>query len=225
MQTLTTGQEDKLLREICPGLYDADKILKPDDYHPHTKRQQKQLRNLCITLLMLDCGLRVGEVVQICYTDLYFAGKPVETLFVRNEIAKRAHSRHVPLTRRLKAVLTTWLKIYLVQEFVPAPDLQTNLWLTKRPLTTRTIERIITSAAMTALGIPVNPHMLRHTYATKLMRVTDLRTVQELLGHKHVSSTQIYTHVNDEDKRLAVEKMQGNPSDFSRPFPLGQLSS
>ena len=49
---------------------------------------------------------------------------------------------------------------------------------------------------------------LRHTYATRLMRVTNIRTVQVLLGHRRLSSTQIYTHPDQEDKDKAIDKMQ-----------------
>ncbi|MBA7615634.1 Tyrosine recombinase XerC [subsurface metagenome] len=74
-------------------------------------------------------------------------------------------------------------------------------------LTRRQVYKIISSAAIAALGRSVNPHVLRHTFASKLMRVTNMRTVQELLGHSNITSTQIYTHPNETDKHEAIEKM------------------
>jgi len=183
----------------------------------------KQHRNLIAALLMLDAGLRVGEVIRLQWHDIYFENKPVKTLRVRKVIAKYQHEREIPLTERLINVLH-WFN------FQPRllPDWpQTQALSSAKPqghaLTTRTLERLITKASMASLGFPVHPHMLRHTYATKLMKVTDIRTVQELLGHKHVSSTQIYTHVNDEDKRKAISDLQSLISSEPIILPDGEL--
>jgi len=207
MKTLTLEQENKLLAGLAPEV-PIQQFLHEHAKQPHQWLSTwKSLRNVTATILMLDAGLRVGEVVGLTYDDLYFELKPVKTLIVRKMIAKKQHQREIPLTERLRSILLCYYN------YPPGFDFH----LQQRPLisrtaqggtlTTRSVERIITSAGLAALGFPVNPHMLRHTYATKLMKVTDIRTVQELLGHKHVSSTQIYTHVNDEDKRRAVADM------------------
>ncbi|GAH73030.1 unnamed protein product [marine sediment metagenome] len=60
---------------------------------------------------------------------------------------------------------------------------------------------------MTSLGRPVHPHILRHTFASRLMRTTNARIVQELLGHQHLSTTQIYTHPNQDDLKKAIEQL------------------
>jgi len=75
------------------------------------------------------------------------------------------------------------------------------------PITTRQVERIIKHAAIASIGRPANPHMLRHTFATKLMRITNVRVVQELLGHRNLSSTQIYTHPNQDDFAAAIRNL------------------
>lgn len=172
---------------------------------------------------MLDAGLRVGELVRLRKYDLYFNDKPVNTLIVRKEIAKRQKERSVPLTARATAALLDYYYDPHLIENWPT----TQHVIADRPdghaLTTRTIERIIEAAAMIALGRPIHPHLLRHTYATKLMKVTDIRTVQELLGHKNVATTQIYTHVNSDDKRRAIDELDnglagGNlPADAASP--------
>ena len=76
-----------------------------------------------------------------------------------------------------------------------------------KPLSTRQVERIIRAAALKCLGRPVHPHALRHTFASRLMRKTNARIVQELLGHKNLSSTQIYTHPNGEDLKDAINQI------------------
>lgn len=157
---------------------------------------------------MMDAGLRVGEVTGLIFTDVYFNNLPVSILTVRAGIAKGRQERIIPVTKRLNTALARFnQQPYLIENW---PNFQHLISAKPQGLsvTTRTIERIITAAGIAALGRPVNPHMLRHTYATKLLRVTDIRTVQELLGHKNLSSTQIYTHVNDEDKRNAIAKME-----------------
>lgn len=208
MRTLTPQDEWRLLRQLDNragttsefGFIKSESIITPQDW--------KATRNVLAAVLMMDAGLRVGEVTGLWVTDVYFQNKPVSTLTVRAAIAKGQRLRFIPVTQRLQAALTRFNKEpYLLPDL---PDIQRVICNAPQGhgLTTRTIERIITAAGEAALGRPVHPHMLRHTYATKLLRVTDIRTVQELLGHKNLSSTQIYTHVNDEDKRQAIEKME-----------------
>lgn len=164
----------------------------------------KAIRNYTMALLMLDAGLRVGELVKLLRTDLWFNSKPVTSLVVPAAITKTRLERIVPLTDRLHNAIeqmqgTRWSE----------PDAHPTCYaFTKtcvnEPLTTRQVERIIRQAGLVALGRPVHPHMLRHTFASRLMRITNSRTVQQLLGHKQLSSTQIYTHPNADDLKTAI---------------------
>lgn len=208
MRTLTPQDEFRLLMHLDSGAGILEEEKNPIMPHIVTPQSWKATRNVLAAVLMMDAGLRVGEVVGLIWTDVYFNERPVSTLTVRAAIAKGRKERHIPVTQRLHAALNRFNSdLLLVQDFPAYRKL-----ISDRPqghaITTRTLERIITAAGIAALGRPVNPHMLRHTYATKLLRVTDIRTVQELLGHKNLSSTQIYTHVNDEDKRNAVANME-----------------
>lgn len=184
-----------------------DALLRKDAPH---KTFLKGIRNYLIGCLMLEAGLRNGEVVKLQMSHLYFAGKPVQTLLLTPEITKNKKERSIPISTRLKAALEEYLKVYI---FIEWSDLNAPAF--PRPesslkITTRQVERIINKAAMTALGRPVHPHILRHTFATKLMRVTDMRTVQELLGHSDITSTQIYTHPNADDKVKAINGLDNN---------------
>lgn len=194
-QTLTQEECDKLL-----AAFDTTETL--------SSKGSKKLRNRLITLLLLDSGLRVGELVNLTSKDLYFNNEPVYILTVRKDISKSKSDRTIPLTDRVRATAkrflesNQWLTRYVEPQFLFSASSGNE------PMTTRQVERIITGAAMKWLGRPVHPHMLRHTCGTNLMRVTNARTVQELLGHKHLSSTQVYTHPNEEDKKSAIAQMR-----------------
>ncbi|MBA7684927.1 Tyrosine recombinase XerD [subsurface metagenome] len=171
---------------------------------------RKGIRNHTIALLMLDAGLRVGEVVQLHVSDLFFHDKTVENLVVRAEIAKNKTERIVPLSSRLgKAVSDLNEKLW-------KPNHRANnayamsLCMGTHSITTRQVERIIRAAAMKSIGRPVHPHMLRHTFGTRIERKAGLRVAQELLGHENVSSTQIYTHVNSDDLKKAIREACGD---------------
>ncbi len=176
---------------------------------PHgTSRQiRRGIRNHAIALFMLDAGLRVSEVIGLEVSDLFFNGSPVTSLIVRPEIAKNHQERQIPIGSRLSNALKE------MDLFFWAPVLQNSsafaftARLSLKPLDRRQVHRIIGYASSAAFGRSVNPHVLRHTFASRLMRVTNIRTVQELLGHKNISSTQIYTHPNEQDKHQAIEKM------------------
>ncbi len=167
----------------------------------------KSIRNYCMALLMLDAGLRVGEVVQLHIDDLFFSGEPVTTLVIDEHVAKKGCTRNIPVSSRLSASITEmndfrWLPFSTYNKdyafFTTEPT---------RPMTTRQVERIIRAAALRSIGRPVHPHMLRHTFASRLMRKTNARIVQELLGHRNISSTQIYTHPNGDDLKKAINSI------------------
>jgi site-specific recombinase XerD len=161
-----------------------------------------------MALLMLDAGLRVGEVVQLKISDLIYENVPVSGILVRREIAKRQSERVVKVTLHLSlAIEQMWNFVW--QQDGRAPD--SNAFYSSRRkerLSYQNVELIIKAAGKRALHRDISPHTLRHTFATRLMRKANIRVVQELLGHKRLSSTQIYTHPDQEDKDRAIEKMQ-----------------
>lgn len=168
---------------------------------------RKGIRNYTMALLMLDAGLRVGEVVRLHQDDLMFSGAPVENLIVRAEIAKTKTERTIPTSARVQSAIQTmqgkwWADPYSKTGRYAFYQIS---WI--RPVTTRQVERIIRKAAMKSIGRPVHPHMLRHTFGTRIERKAGLRIAQELLGHENVSSTQIYTHPNQDDMKKAIHEI------------------
>ncbi len=183
-----------------------DVLLRKDAPH---KAFRKGIRNYLIACLMLEAGLRVGEVVKLEMWDLYFKDDPVFNLVIRQLVAKNHVERSIPVSTRLQNSLNEYKKCRTPGVMTKPDHKAFSMSDPYKPITTRQIERIMYSAGLAALNRPVNPHMLRHTFASKLMRVTDMRTVQELLGHTNISTTQIYTHPNEDDKKKAIGNMDG----------------
>ncbi len=189
-----------------------DALLSKNASH---KSFRKGVRNYLIGCLMLEAGLRVGEVVTLKMSHLYFAGKPVQTLVLTGDITKNNKERTIPISTRLAKALQEYRDSSGWFDEMDPSHKAFTVFMSNRGITTRQIERIINKAGWDSLGRPVHPHMLRHTFATKLMRITDMRTVQELLGHSDITSTQIYTHPNEDDKRKAITGLddgQSSPS-------------
>lgn len=144
-------------------------------------------RDAAILELLYSSGLRVSELTGLSIGDLDLASGMVRVLGKGNK------ERIVPVgTAALVA-----LKRYLAHR--PNVHEDTPLFLGRRGsrINRRTVARIVTcwSSAITAFR-PVSPHTLRHTFATHLLEGgADLRSIQELLGHSSLSTTQKYTHI------------------------------
>ena len=169
----------------------------------------KCYRNTAIVLLMLDAGLRVGEVCKLRIEDLMIAGCPVSAVNLKGGLAEKGCTRIVPVTLRIQTALhdmwtSQWHKYPAQTVFYAFYD--RDPW---RHITERQIQRVCWQAGKVAIGRTINPHIFRHTFATRLMRLTNIRIVQQLLGHKHIASTQIYTHPGADDLQAAIGALDG----------------
>lgn len=166
--------------------------------------RKRDTRNALMVFLMLDAGLRVGELVQLQIMDLTFNGEPVTELELRGEITKNHKTRLIPLSDNITTYVDKMIR-HVWPDYAPTPA--NFAFYTKhsmRHLTTRQVQRMLAQISSIALGKSIHPHILRHTFATRLMRKTDIRTVQMLLGHSSLTSTEIYTHPNNIDLRMAI---------------------
>jgi site-specific recombinase XerD len=190
---------------------DCDALLKELNIYQGTDRQRSVgHRNICMALLMLDAGLRVGELVQLRKSHLWFSSWPVKTIILEAEITKYKIDRQIPVSDRLSKAILQLAESYWSGENEPLSDFAFHQGKFDHPITTRQVERIIRSAAIASLGRPIHPHVLRHTFATNLMKVTNASVVQALLGHKHLSSTQVYCHPDSEDLKKAITDSSKN---------------
>lgn len=191
---------------------ECHKLLDTFSYSMTTHKKERQAcRNLCMALLMLDAGLRVGEVVSLRLSDLYFNREPVRSIIIRLHMTKSKVEHSIPVSERLSAILKKFFTYVDTESLDEIEYSDFAFRSAKGVLTTRQVERIIRKAAEKSLGRPVNPHVLRHTAASRWMRVTNEAVVQQLLGHKYLSSTQIYCHPNEDDKRRAIVSASQTP--------------
>lgn len=195
LKTLTILESNQLL----------DELLRE---HGTFLKKKRGLRNYLIGCLMLDAGLRVGEVASLQVTDLINHNGPVANLVIRAEAAKGGRERIIPTTQRLRRAIENMSRNYWVSPTETLVDFAFPSDFERTPLTTRQIQRIIGKAAFIAFGRRIHPHQLRHTFATRLMSTCSIRIVQELLGHANLSSTQIYTHPDQEAKKQAIERLE-----------------
>lgn len=165
---------------------------------PDTKSKQG-VRNRAILETLFSTALRIAELVALNKEQLQNIEKKKD--FELSIVGKGDYPRTVYFSERA----LTWLKKYLEIRKDNEKPLFIRYSGRKKAdsrLTSRTIERIVKKCAIQA-GIPVftTPHVLRHSMATDLLNQgVDLRTIQEFLGHRSITSTQIYTHVTN--KRL-----------------------
>ena len=140
--------------------------------------------------LLYSSGLRLAELAGLDVVDLDLGDRTVRVL------GKGSKTRILPVGRQAIAALRTWLaeRQGLVKGGVTALFIGQN----GQRLGARAIQRRVGRwAKATGLGVPVNPHLLRHSFATHLLESSrDLRGVQELLGHADISTTQVYTHLD-----------------------------
>jgi len=151
-------------------------------------------RDRALLELLYATGIRVGELVGLSGEDLHLSSA---TALVRG---KGRVEREVPLTDVAVGVLGTYLELRRAAGAPMTPDGPVFLNARGGRLTDRSVRRILDRWMLrAALSRRVSPHTLRHTFATHLLAGgADLRAIQELLGHKSLSTTQKYTHVGVE---------------------------
>ena len=152
-------------------------------------REPIDLRDRAILELMYSSGLRLSELQGLDLNSINTRTREVRVLGKGNK------ERIVPFGRYASHALQQWLKVRLL--FNPKDDALFVSQLGNR-ISHRSIQkRLETWGIRQGLNSHLNPHKLRHSFATHMLEASsDLRAVQEFLGHSNLSTTQIYTHLN-----------------------------
>ena len=179
---LPSPKKERLLPKFLSET-DTDRLLDTASHSKHFAARDKALFEL-----MYSSGLRRSEVTRLKIGDIDFFNGLVKVLGKGNK------ERLVPVTDTALQAIKTYLACR------PNPQPQQALFLNKsgKPLSGDGLAYIFKNTAIASeLARRVTPHSLRHSFATHLLNHgCDLRSLQEMLGHKSLSTTQVYTHVS-----------------------------
>lgn len=153
------------------------------------KESSLHLRDIAMVELMYGSGLRLSELVSLNISDLNLIDKELKVAGKGNK------ERKLPMTKHAVLAIEKWLKVRF--ELKPQDD---SIFISKRGtrISSRMVQKRIEQFGLEqGFNRHLNPHQFRHSFATHLLESShDLRSVQELLGHADLATTQIYTHLN-----------------------------
>lgn len=206
---LFLSDEDETI--VCPVLFHRHHLREPQRLpRPVQEGDLKQFfavitgtRDRAMFLLMLRCGLRIGEVAALRLADLYL-DESYPRLVVRG---KSARERSVYLSPQAEHALRS----YLAERPSAACDLVFLSYQNKGLSTTSIHNRLLKYRQMA--GIQITAHRLRHSFATDLVNAdAAVTSIQKLMGHRWIESTQVYILANDkqvcEDYYAACQKLE-----------------
>lgn len=158
-------------------------------------------RDQALLMLMFASGLRASEVVNLTFNQVDFDNR------IMKVSGKGNKDRLVPFTNSAKEAMLNYIN-GLRKDLLKEDTKYIFLNSQGNKMTVRGLEYILDEIeAKTGLYGKIHPHMLRHSFATKMLnRGADLRTIQELLGHSSIETTSIYTHVAYENMKETYEK-------------------
>ena len=194
---------DKKLPEV---LYEEEINLL---FEENKKRSDKYVsRDQAIIELLFASGLRVSELCSIKLNNIQLKQRIIRVY------GKGKKERIVPFSMSAQKTIDIYMKTLRMELSLKENSKHDNyLFLNEfgNPLTPRGVQYILNSIEKKlGLGLSLHPHKFRHTFATTMLdRGADLRTIQEILGHESLSTTQVYTHVST--KRMK--------DDYSKYFP------
>ena len=201
-QNLETPKLNKRLPKYLT-LEDSRKLL--DNTFEDEENKNKE-RDFAIITLFLNCGLRLSELVGINIADIKFDDQKMTV------IGKGNKERSIYLNKACIDAINSYLAVRPkegVKKDSKNSDKALFLSSYRQRISKRTVENIVSKELQKA-GLDTtkySTHKLRHTAATLMYKYgnVDIRALQELLGHQSISTTEIYTHVDNEQVRTAVE--------------------
>ena len=200
-QDLETPKLDKRLPKYL-SLEDSRKLLDVTSNEDNRNSE----RDYAIITLFLNCGMRLSELVGINIRDISFED------YKLNVIGKGNKERTIYLNKACIKAISDYLAVRPKEGIKhDAKYSEKALFLSERKtrISNRTVENVVTKQ-LQAAGLDTKKysvHKLRHTAATLMYQYgqVDIRALQELLGHESIATTEIYTHVSNDQVRNAVE--------------------
>ena len=198
---LKTPKKDKRLPKYL-SLDDSKRLLDAASNEDNRNHE----RDYAITTLFLNCGMRLSELVGININDIDFNECKMTV------IGKGNKERTIYLNKACMKAISSYLQVRPKVVKHDNKNSEKALFLSERKerISNRTVQYIVNKELMEA-GLDsrkYSVHKLRHTAATLMYQYgeVDIRALQELLGHESIATTEIYTHVNSDQVRSAVER-------------------
>ena len=200
-QNLETPKLNKRLPKYL-SLEDSQKLLSISENDENNKNKE---RDFAIITLFLNCGMRLSELVGINISDINFDDCKLTV------IGKGNKERAIYLNKACIDAINKYLDVRPTNAKKDSKNSDKALFLSgyRQRISKRTVENVVSKELQKA-GLDTtkySTHKLRHTAATLMYKYgqVDIRALQELLGHQSISTTEIYTHVDNEQVRNAVE--------------------
>ncbi|PUA40655.1 recombinase XerC [Paenibacillus elgii] len=182
---------NKVIRQY-KGLEDRDLWKLRNEIHRMGNRM-----HICMIELLIGTGIRVSELVGIRLKDIELSDRK-GTLKV---FGKGNSFRTIPINKDVRKALARYIEI--------RPDNESEfLFIGQRGALERNAINLILKKYGDRIQVKVTPHMLRHTLAYRLVKTTPLTTIQQILGHDHVSTTNIYTLTTEQDMEMALTNIE-----------------
>ena len=202
-QDLETPKLDKRMPKYL-SLEQSQKLLKVSD----DENNRNYKRDFAITTLFLNCGLRLSELVGININDIDFDENKMTVIGKGNK--ERVIYLNKSCINAIKDYLSSRPAPSLIKRDSKSSEKALFLSEQKKRISNRTVQFIINKELKLA-GLDskkLSVHKLRHTAATLMYQYgnVDIRALQELLGHQSISTTEIYTHVSNDQVRNAIER-------------------
>lgn len=178
-----------------PNILSPEEVSQLLNFKPKNPQEK---RDLAIIELIYSSGLRVSEAVKSNLNDF-----EDDKSFLR-VLGKGSKTRLVPVGRFARAAINDWV---IERKKLQTKDEALFVNLRGTRISTRSVQERLKNISLMQGLPPVNPHMLRHSFATHLLESSgDLRSIQELLGHSSLSTTQIYTRLDYQHLIKVYEK-------------------
>ncbi len=179
-----------------PKALSVDDAVQLAEYHDPDADPWTEARDAAIVELLYGCGLRVGELVGL---DMMGSHQVDIQAGEANVLGKGSKERKVPVGSKALEALRRWLAVR-AQGLKPGVAIEPALFISARGtrMTAQAVWKCVRRRSLqSGLATPVHPHMLRHSFASHVLQSSsDLRAVQELLGHANISTTQVYTRLD-----------------------------